>query len=356
VKRALAATCGWLTLAVLCGAAAGERPAADLVARLRAVASQRAAQAAARESARDPATLDRVALDGGWAARGGSAAVERFFAEPAPGVRRRLLLNAPADSGPAPEVPATAPQAEAAEADRWWQRPLAGRSFGQVVKDDLKLFPRELWKSTKDSANLPTLVVLLAAGGLSGVSRAEWDHDADHELHESHRFEFDRRNNIGGTLGNPFLHFGLAMATYGYSVQAQDDRLYGFSKSAMQALLLTDMVTAGMKVLAHDDSPNDEPHAWPSGHVSSTAALAGVVWEYYGWKAGLPMYLLTGWVATSRLNDREHWLSDVIFGAALGATIGHSVARGRLIEVGGFTVLPYVDPGGGAGVMFSKQF
>jgi len=124
----------------------------------------------------------------------------------------------------------------------------------------------------------------------------------------------------------------------------------------MQALILTDLATGGLKLAANNYGPNGERCAWPSGHVSSTAALAGVTWEYYGWSAGAPLYLLTGWVAASRLNDREHWLSDVIFGAALGATIGHSVARGRMIEVGGFAVLPYVPEGGGTGIMFAKQF
>jgi len=61
-------------------------------------------------------------------------------------------------------------------------------------------------------------------------------------------------------------------------------------------------------------------------------------------------------VSADRLEDREHWLSDVIFGAVLGSVIGHSVAQGRALEVGGFTVLPYVHPQGGVGVAFMKEF
>ena len=124
----------------------------------------------------------------------------------------------------------------------------------------------------------------------------------------------------------------------------------------VHALALNGLVTSGLKLAANDYSPNGEHWAWPSGHTSSTATVAAVAWEYYGWPAGVPLYLLTGWVATGRLEDREHWLSDVIFGGVLGAVVGHSVARGRMIEVGGFTVLPYVHPEGGGGIMFAKQF
>jgi membrane-associated phospholipid phosphatase len=240
--------------------------------------------------------------------------------------------------------------------DRWWQKPLAGRSFGEVVKDDVKTFLPELWKGTKDSANVTSLTLLGLAGGLSVVSRGSWDDRVDHSLRNRHDGVFDKEGDFGSVAGSPLLHFGVALAGYGIGVQTKNDELYGTSKTLIQALTLTGIATQGLKWAANDHSPNGESWAWPSGHTSSTAAVAGVLWEKYGWKAGVPMYLLTGWVAASRLEDREHWLSDVIFGAVLGSVIGHSVAQGRALEVGGFTVLPWVHPQGGAGLMFAKQF
>jgi len=268
-----------------------------------------------------------------------------------PGVA--AVLDAPEDAAPTdgPEAPVETPPA-----DRWWQKPLAGRSPGEVIKDDLRLLPRELWKSTKDSATVPNLLILSAAGGLSAVSRGSWDHRVDRSFRNHEGSLFEKTGDTGSVLGSPLLHFGVALTAYGYSVAAEDDELYGFSKSLTQALILNGLVTSGLKAAAHDYSPNGEAWAWPSGHTSSTATVAAVAWEYYGWKAGLPLYLVTGFVAASRLEDREHWLSDVVFGAALGAVIGHSVAQGRQLEVGGFTVLPYVHPEGGAGIMFAKQF
>ena len=294
-----------------------------------------------------------------------AVALERMIqGQPAEGVRcgrgeasvslppAALLLSAPDDAAEAPADTS----AEAVAEDRWWQKPLAGRSAGEVIKDDLKLLPRELWKSTKDSASIQNLAILGLAGGLSAVSRGSWDDRVDRSFERHEGSLFEKTGDFGSVAGNPLAHFGFALGAYGLSIHTENDDLYGFSKSLTQALVLNGLVTSGLKLAANDYSPNGESLAWPSGHTSSTATVAAVAWEYYGWKAGVPLYLLTGFVAASRLEDREHWLSDVIFGAVLGSVIGHSVARGRTLEVGGFTVLPYIHPRGGAGIMFAKQF
>jgi len=259
----------------------------------------------------------------------------------------------------APQPTDAAPSADepAGDSGAWWQKPLAGRSPGEVFKDDVRLFPKELWKATKDSVNVPSLMLLAGAGGLSAISRGSWDHHVDESFHRGSKSNiFKKEDDFSSVAGNPTLHFGFAAAAYGLSLKIGDDKTYAFSKSLTQALTLNGLVTSGLKYAANDHSPNGEAWAWPSGHTSSTATVAAVAWEYYGWQAGVPLYLLTGWVATGRLDDREHWLSDVIFGAVLGSVIGHSVAQGRMIEVGGFTVLPYAAPEGGAGLLFTRQF
>ncbi|NLX60019.1 MAG: phosphatase PAP2 family protein [Phycisphaerae bacterium] len=256
----------------------------------------------------------------------------------------------PTDAAPPADEPA-------GDGGAWWQKPLAGRSAGEVFKDDVRLFPKELWKATKDSVNVPSLVLLAGAGGLSAISRGSWDHHVDESFHRGSKSNiFKEEDDFSSVAGNPTLHFGFAAVAYGLSLKTGDDKTYAFSKSLTQALTLTGATTMGLKLAANDHSPNGEDWAWPSGHTSSTATVAAVAWEYYGWQAGVPLYLLTGWVATGRLDDREHWLSDVIFGAVLGSVIGHSVAQGRMIEVGGFTVIPYAAPEGGAGLLFTKQF
>ena len=316
--------------------------------------SQSSASSMGRAEALQPLAAGRVAERGESASTRWASATPGAMAQPA------RLFSAPAgDAIAAAKAEATADASvkpAPVMGDRWWQKPLAGRSFGEVLKDDIKTFLPELWKSTQDSANVTSLTLLGLAGGLSVVSRGSWDDRVDNSLHNRHDGLFDKEGDFGSVAGSPLLHFGVALAGYGIGVQTKNDELYGTSKTLLQALTLTGITTQGLKWAAHDHSPNGESWAWPSGHTSSTAAVAGVLWEKYGWQAGVPMYLLTGWVAASRLEDREHWLSDVIFGAVLGSVIGHSVAQGRALEVGGFTVLPWVHPQGGAGLMFAKQF
>jgi membrane-associated phospholipid phosphatase len=105
----------------------------------------------------------------------------------------------------------------------------------------------------------------------------------------------------------------------------------------------------------NDRAPNDEKYGWPSGHTSSSVCFAAVLHEYYGWQAGVPLYLLAGYSAATRLEDREHDLSDLVFGAALGWVVGHSVVKGQLPQVAGFHVLPWGGPDAG-GLMFLKRW
>ncbi len=63
----------------------------------------------------------------------------------------------------------------------------------------------------------------------------------------------------------------------------------------------------------------------------------------YGWKVGAPAYAVAGYVAGSRLSENKHYLSDVIFGAAVGIMVGRTVTI-DLAEAR-FAVSPLLTPG-----------
>ena len=63
----------------------------------------------------------------------------------------------------------------------------------------------------------------------------------------------------------------------------------------------------------------------------------------YGWQVGIPAYAAAGFVAASRLNEDRHYLSDVVFGAALGIMVGRTVTV--RIGKGRFLVTPVAGPG-----------
>lgn len=231
--------------------------------------------------------------------------------------------------------------------------PLPG--FFDTVRRDLEEAPGLLWHDTKkvfgDPANL---VFLLGAGGASAAVRYTVD-----DRIEDH---YDRHRSFGGdwpdtfaTLGNPIVHFAAAGVWYLAGQQMQDIKTYEVGKRAFSALAISGATTLLLKAAACTDSPNGEAFAWPSGHVSSTMALATVLHNAYGPLVGVPMFGLTGLVAVQRMDYGEHHFSDVIFGAALGWVVAETIMKEHRPEVFGGEIVPYADPANGsAGVAWVK--
>ncbi len=235
-------------------------------------------------------------------------------------------------------------------------RPFADLSFGEIVKRDLKATPAALCRGAKHSFAKPeNLLVLGLAFGADRIVRHNLDDDVREHLRDNDT-SLAETDDFGTIIGNPALHFGIAGAWYLAAVKQRDEAQHGKAAVMIEALAVNGLATMLLKVGMDDKTPNDESFGWPSGHTSSSVCFAAVMHEYYGWKAALPLYALAGYSAATRLEDREHDLSDVVFGAALGWVVGHSVVRGELPEVAGFTVLPYASPDGGGGLLFARQW
>ncbi|HOW69334.1 MAG TPA: hypothetical protein PKY77_01935 [Phycisphaerae bacterium] len=216
--------------------------------------------------------------------------------------------------------------------------------LGSTLKRDLMELPELLWHDTKKVYGDPgNLIFLLAAGGASGALRPEVDDDIDDHYERHHTFRGEWPDTFGA-MGNPITHFALAGAWYLAGQQFQDIKTYEVGKRAVSALTITGVSTVLLKLAANTESPNGEEWAWPSGHVSSTMALATVLNDAYGPLVGVPMFGITGLVAVERIDDREHSFSDVVFGAALGWVVAETVMKEHRPEIFGGEIVPYADP------------
>lgn len=228
-----------------------------------------------------------------------------------------------------------------------------GRELGQKNKWDTAMadlwdLPGVAWDDAQVVAKNPTnLVILGVAGGLSIWGEFDFDYSVDDSLRGREIITHDWTIAVG-TAGSPATHFALSVALYTHGLLTDNYTTYEFGKTLTQALVLTGITTVGLKLAAWNHSPNGEMFGWPSGHTSSTITVASVVHEYYGLGAAAPLYALTGLVMYERMITGEHWASDVIFGAALGYVIGHSVAGGRQLQVMGMDVVPYTNPNDGS--------
>jgi len=117
----------------------------------------------------------------------------------------------------------------------------------------------------------------------------------------------------------------------------------------VRAQLMTQAFTQVIKQSVRRDRPTGECCSFPSGHASSTFATAAVLERHLGLRGAWPTIAVASYVAISRLHDNRHFLSDVVFGAALGTATGWTVvgSHGR----SSYAWMPVKTPGGFAVVI-----
>lgn len=81
-------------------------------------------------------------------------------------------------------------------------------------------------------------------------------------------------------------------------------------------------------------------NSFPSAHSSVVFSIAYIIASGYKDKKwiGIVSYSIAGLTALSRLNDNEHWASDVFCGAVLGTFIGKTIFRNSFNS---FELIPY---------------
>lgn len=234
-------------------------------------------------------------------------------------------------------------------------------SHREVMRDDLhSIFPTlrdDAIAVYTDPGNLTFLGLSLAA--TIGIRQ-----DADDEVREytlEHPGRWGRANDWIEPIGNTSVQLPVLFGLYGYSVYTEDDENLELSRTLVRAYALTGLSTVMVKGVANTDRPSDEfmDGKWglPSGHSSTSFAIAAVLDEYYGHHVGVPAYIMAGLVGWSRVDHRQHDVSDVVFGSALGYVIGKTVAERVYDPESRFHVLPYSHPTEGTpGIMLHWEY
>jgi len=93
----------------------------------------------------------------------------------------------------------------------------------------------------------------------------------------------------------------------------------------LRAQIVSQVIVQGAKFAVRRDRPNGDSWGFPSGHAATAFAVASVLERHLGYRASLPTLLLASYVATSRLHDNVHYLSDVVFGSAIGMATGWTI-------------------------------
>ena len=203
---------------------------------------------------------------------------------------------------------------------------------------DFKEFPRR--KST---------LVFLTFGALGALAV----HPADHAVnrHLVGNATASRIFAPGKYLGG-FTQFSVGVGMYvigRYALDPENGTAHtnkwshlGFD--LVRAQFLTQAFTQAIKQTVRRDRPTGECCSFPSGHSSATFATAAVLERHLGLRGAWPTIVVASYVAISRLHDNRHFLSDVVFGAALGTATGWTVVgrHGR----SSYAWMPVRTPGG----------
>jgi len=139
----------------------------------------------------------------------------------------------------------------------------------------------------------------------------------------------DQASHVGDIYGGEWGHWIFWSSILATSTMNKDSKEDIISKMEFStfAIITNGVITEGMKWAFGRVRPNGNCcKSFPSGHTSNSFTIAAVAHELYGDEIGAIAYGLATLVAVSRINDNKHYLSDVIFGAALGTAVGRGFA------------------------------
>ena len=87
-------------------------------------------------------------------------------------------------------------------------------------------------------------------------------------------------------------------------------------------------MTYALKYVIRKERPDhSDHHAFPSSHTSVSFQGASFIQRRYGWKFGLPAYLLSAYVGWGRTYAKKHDWWDIIGGAAIGTASSYIFTR-----------------------------
>jgi membrane-associated phospholipid phosphatase len=159
----------------------------------------------------------------------------------------------------------------------------------------------------------------------------------------------DTCGSTGATAGGVAM-VSLASAAFVAGRFAPQGRFRSATYDFMQAMIVNGAYTNILKYSVQRTRPDGSNNlSFPSGHTSTAFSLAAVADQHYGWKIGLPAYVLASGIGLSRIEKDKHYLSDVLAGATLGIIVGRTVSRldgQRPAKKSIISVGPATDPHG----------
>jgi membrane-associated phospholipid phosphatase len=231
------------------------------------------------------------------------------------------------------------------EEDHEERKPETPRHTGiRALFDGLRL-------DIKDLPARPNLLIALTGGGAALAV-----HPFDRTLNARLRSQSDLLDDIfapGKYYGDTPVQVALSLGTYAFGRAFDQPRVSHLGMDLLRAQAISELLVEPLKFATRRQRPNGSNSlSFPSGHAAATFAAATVIERHLGWKKAALGYAVASYVAASRLHDNVHYVSDVVFGAAVGTIAGRTVTEhGREV----WTLTPALVPGGTAILLVRRR-
>jgi membrane-associated phospholipid phosphatase len=135
----------------------------------------------------------------------------------------------------------------------------------------------------------------------------------------------------GAVLGQSYTLFAAAGTVYIIGRAGDKPHVSHTGMDLIRALIVSEAIVETLKYTTRRERPDGSgKSSFPSGHAADTFAFATALERHLNWKYFVPAYAFSSYVAMSRLPANRHWLSDVVFGSAVGIISGRTVTGHEL--------------------------
>jgi membrane-associated phospholipid phosphatase len=121
------------------------------------------------------------------------------------------------------------------------------------------------------------------------------------------------------------LEFALPLTAFASTLIWRDDSKPTLQFVKTMGLALT--LNYGLKFTINEPRPNGGNYSFPSGHTLAAFTGASFLERRFGWKVGIPAYLLAGYVGWTRVYANKHYWWDVVGGAIIGTGCSYLFAK-----------------------------